>query len=309
MDRESLVRSRRAFIRASGAWVAAASLPAFGAASGTSEVLAEQADADDLTDSALVCVYLMVADSGAELSSGQHLNPALAEVQNLYSAGVAAIVRNVDAPAGWGPAPDSRYSSWRFLPGAAVTPRWASPETAAATRLPSGLTVASVSAADAGALASAASAASFRTVFPETAAGRQLRDAAAVLRLGKSFGLVRPVFTSVTSGFQPGQQAANDRVLADVSSAVNAFYQATVEQDMAQKVTVFTDMDFGSVAAEGRAQLVIGGAVRGGRFYGAGSRRTSYEEYTATLRRWQGGTAAVAAASGNTAGAPLNFLK
>jgi uncharacterized protein (DUF1501 family) len=253
-------------------------------------------------DRALVCVYLLVGGSDAELANAQRINPALPEVEDLYSAGIAAIIDKVAPPVESAPSPDQRYSALRFLTNGLFTPKWASPESAPAAMLPSGLTIAGRSAADAGALASAAATANFRIAFPETGIGRQLRDAAAVLRLRKSFGLTQPVLTSVISGFQPGQPAGNDRILADLSRALGAFYQATLELNIAKQVTTYTDMDFGAGSVEGRAQLVIGGSVRGGRVYAAASRATPYEVYTATLLRWTG--AAPTASSHE----PMGFL-
>jgi uncharacterized protein (DUF1501 family) len=293
MDQESLIKSRRAFLRASffrasGVWVAAAGLPAL--------------IAGEDGDRALVCVYLMAGGSEVELANAQRINPAMPEVQDLYSAGVAAIVSSVAAPAGHAASPDQRYGALRFLTNGSFTPKWASPESSSAATLPSGLTVASRSAADAGALASAAATASFRTAFPETGIGRQLRDAAAVLRMRKAFGLTQPVLTSVISGFRPGQPAVNDRILADLSRALSAFYQATLELNIAKQVTTYTDMDFGAAPAEGRAQLVMGGAVHGGRVFSASARTTAYEAYTATLLRWPGAAPTVSTHE------PMGFL-
>jgi hypothetical protein len=272
MDRESLIKSRRAFLRASAVWAATAGLHAL--------------IAGEDKDRALLCAYAMIGGSDAELANAEGINPALGEVRDLYSAGIAAIVNKVSAPAGWGPSPDSRYGALRFLPAGSFTPQWASPDSSSVATLPSGLTVASRVAVDSGLLSLAAAAASFRTEFPDTGIGRQLRDAAAVLRLRKSFDLSYPVLTSIISGFRPGEPVANNRILADLSRALGAFHQAMLELDISKQVTAYTDMDFGSRSAEGRAQIVMGGSVRGGRVYGAGTLATPYEVYTAELLRW-----------------------
>jgi uncharacterized protein (DUF1501 family) len=226
----------------------------------------------------------MAGDSEVELASSEGINPALPELQGLYTAGAAAIV-NSSPPAGSGPSPEQRYGTLRFLTNGSFTPKWATPESSPTATLPSGLTVACRSSVDAGTLAAAAAAASFRTVFPETGFGRQMRDAAAVLRLRKSFGLTQPVFTSVISGFRPGQTALNNSILADLSRALGAFYDATLEMNIARRVTTYTDMDFGSAPVVGRAQLVMGGSVHGGRIFST-ARTTPYETYTASLMRW-----------------------
>jgi uncharacterized protein (DUF1501 family) len=288
LQRESFLRSRRAFLFASGVWLGVEGLPKLIAG-------------EDLYR-ALVCVYVMAGGSDVELANSQGINPALPELQELYAAGAVAIVSRVAAPAGSGPSPDQRYSAVRFLANGSITPKWASPESSLVATLPSGLTVASGSAADAGALASAAAAASFRTVFPDTGIGRELRDAAAVLRLRKSFGLTQPVLTLVVSGFRAGQPANNDLILADLSRSLGAFYQATLELNIAKQVTTCTDMDFGAVPAGGRAQLVIGGSVHGGRVFSGTLRDTPYEAYTAALTRWPGSSPTVSSHE------PMGFL-
>jgi uncharacterized protein (DUF1501 family) len=284
----SSVKNRRAFLRLSGTWMAAAGLPA---------ILAAQEQ-----DRALVCIYLMIASSGAALAVGDRITPAMAEMSELYSEGVAAIV-NVAAPAGYGPSPELRYSALRFLPGGSFTPRKASPENASVATLPSGLTVASQSAADAITLAAAVSTASLQTEFPETGTGRQLREAAALLRMRNSFGLRRPVLTAVISGFHADAAVRNDEILTDLSHALGAFYRSTMELNISKQVTTYTDMDFGASPAGDRPQLVLGGSVRGGRVYGEHLRSSPYEEYMATLVRWPG------AASSAGLREPIGFLE
>jgi uncharacterized protein (DUF1501 family) len=271
MNRGSPTENRRAFLRLSGIWVAAAGLPA---------ILSAQEQ-----DRALVCVYVMTASSGASLAVGDRVNPAMAEMKELYSAGVAAIV-NVGAPAGYGPSPELRYSALRFLPGGSFTPRWASPEDASVVTLPSGLTVASQSATDTKTVAAAVSTAGFQTEFPETGIGRQLREAAALLRMRKSFGLRQPVFTAALSGFRADAAVPNNEILADLSQALGAFYRSMLELNISKQVTTYTDMDFGASPAGDRPQLVLGGSVRGGRVYGERLRTDPYETYTGTLARW-----------------------
>ena len=154
--------------------------------------------------------------------------------------------------------------------------------------LPSGLTLASGAKADSATLAAAAATATLQTEFPATGIGGQLRDAAALLRMRQSFGFNRPIFTAAISGFRPGQPEVNNGLMAELSGALAAFYRATVELQIAKQVTTFTDADFGARGTEGRAEIVLGGSVRGGRTFAGGAGVTPYESYSGTLSRWPG---------------------
>jgi uncharacterized protein (DUF1501 family) len=157
------------------------------------------------------------------------------------------------------------------------------------------------------------------TVFPDTPLGNQLRMAARMIQVRASLGMARQVFyASVgnydTHNYQVDDQQAN---LAQLSQALKAFYDATVELGVAQSVTSFTASDFGrslGVNVDGTDHgwgghhFVVGGAVRGQRFFGSmPSLRadgnpddtgygqiiptTAVDQYAATLARWFGVTA------------------
>ncbi|MDT7604885.1 MAG: hypothetical protein QOF61_2882 [Acidobacteriota bacterium] len=164
------------------------------------------------------------------------------------------------------------------------------------------------------------------TVFPNTSVGRQLLQIARLVALRDTLSMKRQIFFVSVGGFDThnNQTAANSQasLLQQISQAVNAFYNATVELGVQNNVTTFTLSDFGrtfqpagagaavgSDHAWGNHHFIVGGAVRGGDLYGtyptlvmggaddtdAGSNprgrwipTTSVEQYAATLATWYG---------------------
>jgi len=168
------------------------------------------------------------------------------------------------------------------------------------------------------------------TAFPNTTLGNQLLQVAKVIKfnsLAPELGLNRQIFFCQLGGFDTHQNQVNTQsgLLAQVSKAVKAFHDATVELGVERQVTTFTLSDFGrtlqpagagavvgSDHAWGNHQLVVGGAVRGGDFFGvpgpggtvfpvlqlSGPCDTdnrgrwiptvSVEQYAATLATWYG---------------------
>lgn len=109
------------------------------------------------------------------------------------------------------------------------------------------------------------------------------------------------------------QLRRHDILLAQLSSALDAFYKATVELGIADQVTTFTTSDFGRTLTSngdgtdhgwGSHQMMMGGAVKGGEIYGnfpelivggkddAGEGRiiptNGMDQYAATLASWYG---------------------
>ena len=165
-------------------------------------------------------------------------------------------------------------------------------------------------------LASAlASAPALTTVFPTTSLGNQLRMIARLIGVRSQLEHNRQIFFCSVGGYDThgGQLTSQTNLFRELSQALAAFYAATTELGVADRVTTFTASDFGRTYATngqgsdhgwGSHHLVLGGAVRGGSIYGRmpvlaingpdDTRQgrwiptTSVDEYSATLARWYG---------------------
>jgi uncharacterized protein (DUF1501 family) len=167
------------------------------------------------------------------------------------------------------------------------------------------------------------------TAFPPTSLGRQLKQVALLIKactdVNAGINMKRQIFFTQIGGFDThsAEIGGQGGLLTQVSQAISAFYAATVELGVQDKVTTFTMSDFGRTLqpagtgvnavgtdhAWGNHQLIVGGQVLGHTLYGTyptlalggpddtdgGSNprgrwipTTSVEQYAATLATWYG---------------------
>ncbi|MCE3603247.1 DUF1501 domain-containing protein [Massilia sp. P8910] len=155
-----------------------------------------------------------------------------------------------------------------------------------------------------------------KTVFPAANnLGDQLKLVARMIAAGPTLGAKRQVFFVSMGGFDThdGMLTNHPGLMTKLGDAMAAFYAATVELGVAEKVTTFTASDFGRTMAGnadgsdhgwGSMHFVMGGAVKGKRFYGTapivanggpddvGQGRllptTSVDQFAATMGAWLG---------------------
>jgi len=164
---------------------------------------------------------------------------------------------------------------------------------------------------------------------PSTSLSRQLLQVARLIKASTDptagINMKRQIFFTQIGGFDThsGQLAGQASLLQQLSQAINAFFNATTELGLQDKVTLFTLSDFGRTLQSsgtlaqvgsdhgwGNHQFIVGGAVQGGMLYGSyptlalggpndtntpgSSARgrwiptTSVEQYAATLATWYG---------------------
>jgi uncharacterized protein (DUF1501 family) len=164
--------------------------------------------------------------------------------------------------------------------------------------------------------------ASYFSMFPgNNSLADQLKMVARIIGARNPIGIKRQVFFVSIGGFDLHDNLLRDHgyLLKYVSDAMAAFYQSTVALGVDKQVTAFTASDFGRTLTSngdgsdhgwGSHHFVVGGAVKGQRFYGnappvsvgdtnapedqfhIGQGRllptTSVDQYAATLAKWFG---------------------
>jgi uncharacterized protein (DUF1501 family) len=163
--------------------------------------------------------------------------------------------------------------------------------------------------------------------FPTTSLGNQLAQVAKLMKFRTQLNMSRQIFFVQLTGFDThtSQLTGQTNLLTQLNAALKAFYDETVAQGIASQVTTFTMSDFnrtfnpsgtgsgvGTDHAWGGHHFVMGGAVRGGDFYGRPTANgtffptlvnngpddadtrgrfipsTSVEQYAGTLSKWFG---------------------
>lgn len=178
------------------------------------------------------------------------------------------------------------------------------------------------------------------TSFPGSSLGAQLQVVARLIAARQAFGVQRQVFFVSTGGYDThdGLIGTHEGLLGGLDAALDAFYSATVELGVANRVTTFTASDFGRTLASngdgtdhgwGSHHFILGGDVTGGRFYGrapeisvdgndqVGRGRllpgVAVDEYSATLAKWFGVSASelpiISPNLGNFNNPDLGFMK
>ena len=155
-----------------------------------------------------------------------------------------------------------------------------------------------------------------KTVFDTTSSlSSQLQVVARLIAARQALGASRQVFFVSIGGFDLHDFLLDQHpgLLTAVNNALGSFYDATVELGVANQVTTFTASDFGRTLTSngdgsdhgwGSHHVVMGGAVKGGRYWGSlpsvsvngpddvGQGRllptTAVDQLGATLATWMG---------------------
>ncbi|MFN0045110.1 MAG: DUF1501 domain-containing protein [Sphingorhabdus sp.] len=180
---------------------------------------------------------------------------------------------------------------------------------------------------------------SFRPAAGRNSLAEQLQVVARLIAARQPLGARRQVFMVSMGGFDLHDNLINNQnnLMGNLDFAMDAFYKATVELGVADKVTTFTASDFGRTLQSngdgsdhgwGSHHFIMGGAVNGGRFYGVAPQisvtspdqvgqgrllpTVAVDQYASTLATWFGVSAnelaSVSPNIGRFASSDLGFM-
>lgn len=180
---------------------------------------------------------------------------------------------------------------------------------------------------------------SFRPVTGKNSLAEQLQVVARLIAARQPLGSKRQVFMVSMGGYDNHDNLIlnHANLMSQLDFAIDAFYKATVELGVADNVTTFTASDFGRTLQSngdgsdhgwGSHHFIIGGAVKGGRYYGVAPQISvtspdqvgqgrllptiAVDQYAATLATWFGVAPSelpsVAPNIGRFAGSNLGFM-
>ncbi len=156
---------------------------------------------------------------------------------------------------------------------------------------------------------------SFRPATGRNPLAEQLQVVARLIAARQPLGAKRQVFMVSMGGFDLHDNLIGKQggLLGQLDFAMDAFYRATIELGLSDKVTTFTASDFGRTLQSngdgsdhgwGAHHFILGGAVNGGRYYGVAPQisvssndqvgqgrllpTVSVDQYAATLASWFG---------------------
>jgi uncharacterized protein (DUF1501 family) len=230
--------------------------------------------------------------SGAVSQAVYGFHPAMSEIADLFNSRALAVVANVGrlpGPAASLAEARSMFkkltpvdTSLKYLPGGYAVPGWAA-DGETLTGFPDGRGTSLLmpgkghggGSPDGGMFSR-----SLRSPFPGTGIGQQLKQVAGILASGTNADAGGQVFLVQLGGFatSSNQLERHAALLRQLSEAMHAFYGATVDMGIANRVVTYTDTEYnrtlapnkkgGSETGWGGHQLVMGGGVVGGDVYG-----------------------------------------
>jgi uncharacterized protein (DUF1501 family) len=180
---------------------------------------------------------------------------------------------------------------------------------------------------------------SFRPATGRNGLAEQLQVVARLIAARQPLGARRQVFMVSMGGFDLHDNLISNQnnLMGQLDFAMDAFYKATVELGVSDKVTTFTASDFGRTLQSngdgsdhgwGSHHFIMGGAVNGGRFYGVAPQisvtspdqvgqgrllpTVAVDQYASTLATWFGVSAnelsSVSPNIGRFASSDLGFM-